>query len=463
MIAGMAWRPAAIGEVVLFGLQILGAAAGCVLLLILAARHNARLDLTPTREHSLDPASQDVLARLDRDVVITIFFDARDIARQRAMRDLLARYAAASPHVRARFRDLDRNPGLARALGVTRYNTGVLEADRRHPLGVVDEAEVTAALLRVVEPQAPAVYFTAGHGERDPLDTDERRGYSELARALEAENYGIGRLDPAAAPVPANAAVLIVAEPRRDFAAAEIAALRAHVESGGGLVLLLDPGAPATIVALAEEYGIRPSADVVVDERGSLLGGDRLLPQIPYVNQEVFARPPELPALLPEAQSVALVDEPARSVEATYLATTAEHAWADVDRDGLEDGPPRFERGVDRPGPIPVAAWARPLRSDGTPTTGGIVVIGDADFASNLYLGVLGNRDLLLATLSLLTRREIRGLARDTQPPRTLSPLHLTPRDGAMVFWTTVVLPPLGVSAAGLLAALRRRRGLRTG
>ncbi len=455
------WRPAATREVVLFVLQILGAATWCVLLLILAARHNMRLDLTPAREHSLDPASHDILARLDRDVSVTIFFDAQDASRRRTMRDLLDRYTAASRHIQVRFRDLDRSPGLAKTLGVTRYNTGVLEADHRIPLGVIDEAEITAALLHVVEPAGLTVYFTAGHGERDPLDTDERRGYSELARALEAEHYRVRRLaDRATGGVPADAAVVIVAGPRREITAGGIEALRRHIEAGGGLVLLLDPGTPATIAALAEEYGIHPSDDVIVDERTSLLGGDRLLPQVPYMNQEVFPRPPDLPALLPEAQSVALIDRPTRTVEATYLATTAEHAWADVDQGSLGGEPLRFERGVDHPGPIPVAAWARPARPGALPATGGLVVIGDADFVSNLYLGVLGNRDLLLAAVNLLTRREMRGLMRDTQPGRMLSPLHLTAREGTIVLWTTVVLPPLAVSAAGFLAALRRRRRL---
>ena len=447
-------------DAVVFVLQILGAAAACVLLLVLATRHNVRLDLTPAREHSLDPASLDILARLDRDVVITAFYEAQDGDRRRTMHDLLDRYATASPHIQVRMRDLDRTPGLAKALGVTRYNSGVLEAEHRIHLGVIDEQEITGALLGIVDPSGGTIYFTAGHGEGDPFDPDERRGYSEMARALESNGYAIRRLpDLGADGVPSDATVVIVAGPRRAFTPVEITALRNHLEHAGSLILLLDPGAPTGIAELAEEFGIHPSEDLVVDERTSVLGGDRLLPQIPYMNQQVLAAPPDLPALLPESQSVQLVGEPAHTVEATYLATTAEHAWADVDGGSTDGEQHTFEPGIDHTGPIPIAAWARPLSSE-TEAAGGLVVVGDADFASNLYVGVLGNRDFLLALVDLLTRRTVRALTRQVRTEHAFSALVLTPNQASLAFWTTVVMPPGLVAAAGLLAALRRRRGL---
>jgi len=91
---------------------------------------------------------------------------------------------------------------------------------------------------------------------------------------------------------------------------------------------------------------------------------------------------------------------------------------------------------------------------------GCVITIGDADFASNLYLGILGNRDFFLAVIDLLTHRELHGVLRPVQPGGALSLISLTARQSSLVFWTTVVLPPATVLAIGAIAALRRRKRL---
>jgi ABC-type uncharacterized transport system involved in gliding motility auxiliary subunit len=447
-------------QALLFALQLTGAAAGGLCLLVLAARHNVRIDLTPERVHSLTRASHEVLERLDRDVTITVLYDGQTPSRRREMADLLERYAGAASRIRIRLLDLDRHPGLARRLGITRYNTGVVAGDRRLPLGIVDEAEITGALLRLVDPVERTVYFTVGHGEHDPADGDERRGYSDLARSLQDTGYAVARLDGlAASGVPPDATAVVVGGPRTAFATGGLDALRAYVGGGGAVLWLLDPEAPPAFAAFLASYGLRPSNDVVVDERNALLGADNLMPRIPYLNQSVFPRLPELPAVLPEAQSIALGDE-VPGVETTYLASAAEHAWADVDRGSVTEETPRFDPRADHRGPIPVAALARVATAHGG-RSGDVAVVGDADFVSNLYLGLLGNRDVFLALLDLLTRRELHGALRPVPPGGSLSPLTLTRRQERLVLWTTVILPPAMVLLGWGVVAARRRRRLR--
>jgi hypothetical protein len=445
-------------QAMLLAFQLAGAAATCLGLLLLAARHNVRIDLTPGRAHSLASATHAMLARLDRDVTITVFYDGQAPGRRREMADLLERYESASPRIEARLLDLDRNPGIARRLGVTRYGTGVAAADGTVPLGVIDEEEITGALLRLVDPTDRALYFTVGHGEHDPADADERRGYSELARSLHAEGYAVRRLETLATTgVPADAAAVVVGGPRAGFPEAALEALRRYVGGGGAVLLLLDPGTPPAFATFLQGYGVRLSDDVVVDERNALLGTDNLMPRIPYLNQSVFPRLTELPAVLPEAQSVALGDAPP-DVETTYLASSAEEAWADVDRDSIAAEAPRFSPGEDHRGPIPVAALIRGATAQGG-RTGDIAVLGDADFATNLYLGLLGNRDFFLVLLDLLTRRELRGALRPVEAGGSFSALTLTRSQDRFVFWTAVVLPPAMVAFVWIaLAAVRRRR-----
>jgi ABC-type uncharacterized transport system involved in gliding motility auxiliary subunit len=442
------------GQAVALGLQLAGVATAAALLLVLATRHNVRIDLTPDRAHTLTPATREVLQRLDRDVRITVFYNGREPARRREMADLASRYAAASSRVAVRLLDLDRSPGAAKRLGVTRYDTGVLEADQRLPLGIIDEEEITSALMAIVEPGERVLYFTTAHGEHDPSDAHERRGYSDLARTLEAERYAIRELDGLGAhPIPTDAAAIVVAGPRTDFDGAALDALRRYVQGGGAVVFLLDPTTPPGLAAFLREYGLVVGNDVIVDERNALLGTDSFMPKIPYLNRSAFRDPPELPAVLAEAQSIAIVDE-RTEVAATYLASSAESTWADADRDSLAADTPRFVQGQDHRGPVPVAALAR---LNDAPR-GGVVVVGDADFVNNLYLGLLGNREFFLSTIGLLTRRELHGALRPTRPGGALSPLSLTARQTLAVFAATVAAPPALLLLVGLIAALWRRR-----
>jgi hypothetical protein len=442
-------------QAMLLAFQLAGAAAVCLGLLVLAARHNVRLDLTPGRIHSLGNATRAVLAHLDRDVMITAFYDGQAPGQRRGMAELLERYESASPRIAARLLDLDRHPGLARRLGVTRYGTGVAASagGAAVPLAVIDEEEITGALLRLVDPTDRVLYFTVGHGEHDPADAGERRGYNELARSLHAEGYAVRRLeDLAATGVPSDAAAVVVGGPRAGFPTAALEALRRYVGSGGAVLLLLDPGTPPAFAGFLGDYGVRLSDDIVVDERNALLGADDLMPRVPYVNQSVFPRPTELPAVLAEAQSIALGEAPP-GVETTYLASSAEDTWADVHATDT----PRFTPEEDHRGPIPVAALIRAAAGqDGR--TGDVAVVGDADFASNLYLGLLGNRDFFLALLDLLTRRELRGAPRPVEPGGSLSALTLTRAEERFVFWTVVVLPPAAVVFVWVAAAAARRR-----
>jgi hypothetical protein len=91
---------------------------------------------------------------------------------------------------------------------------------------------------------------------------------------------------------------------------------------------------------------------------------------------------------------------------------------------------------------------------------GRVVAIGDAGFTSNLHLGVLGNRDLLLVAAEVAARdKDAMTAAR--RPPRgggPFSSLVLTAREARTVFWAACGAPALLFATGALLVTLRRRR-----
>jgi ABC-type uncharacterized transport system involved in gliding motility auxiliary subunit len=84
-----------------------------------------------------------------------------------------------------------------------------------------------------------------------------------------------------------------------------------------------------------------------------------------------------------------------------------------------------------------------------------LVVIGDSDFAANYALGIQGNQDLFMNTVSWLAQQEnlISIRPRDPSDRR----LTLTARSLTAIFWLSLVGVPAGVLGTGVYAWWRRR------
>lgn len=442
-------------EPVLLALQAVLVTGILTCVVLIAHRHPHRLDLTPEKRFTLSPHSRDVLARLDGEVTITAFHSSQDVGMRQELAELLQLYGDASPRVKTRLLDLDRSPGAAEQLGVRTYNTAVVQAgERRERVDLVTEELLTSSVLRTAgSPPVPA-YVVTGHGECDPRDDEERGGLGQAVYALQADGFDV-RVVGGAAHLPAGEGLVVLAGPTRDLATAEVEALVAFARAGGSLLLLVDPPTPRSLVALLARFGVEPGDDLVIDEQGRLLGTDGLAARIAFLNQDLVPRAPDANAVLPIAQSLRLIE--ADGVRADYLGVTPETTWADVDRRGLSGGAVQFRPERDRRGPLPIAALARVDAGGGR--EGRIVVVGDADFATNLHLGVLGNRDLLLAAAELAVRPDPYTASR----PRagslsTFSSLALSTNEARLVLWTSAIAPGLLSAAMALAMAARRRR-----
>jgi hypothetical protein len=439
---------------VLVAVQTATVAAILACALALAAHHPWRLDLTPDRRFTLSPHTIEVLARLPGRVRVTAFTSSQEDAHRRDIADLLALYRDAYPRLDVRLLDLDRNPGEAQRLGADGYNLAIVEAGERHErVDTITEESVTAALLAVAGTPPVVTYFVVGHGERDPRDADERKGATEAARALRADGFDVRPLE-GVATIPADAGLVVFAGPTRDLAARETDTLATYLRHGGHALFLCDAPTPPSIVGLLAGFGVELAGDVVVDEQGRLFGTDGLAARVAFLNESLVPDAPAVRALLPLAQSMRLVD--ADGVRADYLAMTPETTWSDVDRRPRGDGLPSFRTGRDRPGPLPVAVFARVRTS--TPHEGRFAVVGDADFVSNLDAGVLGNRDLLLAVSGLVARADPLVAERPAgRPGGTLSPLALTATEARRIFWGAAVAPAAALTAIACAMARRRR------
>jgi ABC-type uncharacterized transport system involved in gliding motility auxiliary subunit len=82
-------------------------------------------------------------------------------------------------------------------------------------------------------------------------------------------------------------------------------------------------------------------------------------------------------------------------------------------------------------------------------------VFGDSDFASNAYGGVPGNPNLFANAVSWLAQQENLIAIRPTAPADRR--VTMTARQQQLVTWTSILLMPALVFAAGIYTWWRRR------
>jgi len=433
---------------------------------MLAAAHNVRFDMTPTKQFVLSDASKQVAERLREEVHVTVFYSTQETGRRREMADLLDQFHAASRLLTYRFVDLDRAPGLAKKYRISSYNSGVIESGGRVlPLRDINEQEITTALLKLSREKTRTVCFLTGHGERSPESADQRTGYSAVAKSLQHEGFAIRTLGTVPMEgIPAACSITILAGPSHELLPGEADLLAAHVRAGGKLMVLLDPSAPQSFTVFMRRFGVDVGDDLVVDERNRFFGADSFTPQVPIFDKAYFGDQLDAAAVFPLTRSLRADEKsPPEGMRVSVLAMTSPESWALV---GAEKNPDsqdvHFREGVDQRGPVPVGVLVS-LESAGseskTPPAGRIASFGDSDFASNFYLNLLGNKDLFLSTVAILGEEpELVAVRHKGLMHGTLSPISLTARQGRTVFWVAVVALPTLFIAAGLLTGLARRR-----
>ena len=426
----------------------LGLVACAATVLWLTYRHNVRVDLTPDRSYSLSTHARKILGDLQQDIRLTVFVRSED-ARTPQLKDLLWRITQVTPHITYEFVDLNRSPALAKRYGVDRYGAIVVESGpRRRDVSNPTESLLMGALLAVTRVRERVVYFVIGHGERSPDDGDRQAGMSTAKRTLEDDQFAIRTLPLIGEDgIPADATVVVMAGPRKDYLPGELARVEAYVRRGGNLLVLLEPETPASVVEFVGRLGITAPDRVIVDPERRLAGGEgvtlmiaELLPSF-LVSGTLEAAP-----VFSSARPLE-IRESANDAAIRFLKTSA--ASYAASRNAPEQRPE---------GSVPGALVAGAALVPETGRDGRLIVLADSDFASNRFIDYLSNKDLLVNSINWLARDEslMTARAQSKQPGR--EQFFVTETQGALAFWLATVVQPLAFFAAGTVVFLRRRR-----
>lgn len=436
----------------------------------IASRQSKRWDLTAGGQFTLSDQTRKILGGLKEPVKVRVFASAGAV---RPYRDQLAEYTHATDKLAVEYIEPLKQPELANQYQVQQDGTVVFEYKGRvERATAATEQELTNALVKTIQGEQKKVYFVQGHGEKDTVSS-ERSGYSGAASALRGDNFTVEKVILAQqTAVPADAALLVSAGPRTDYLPAELDMIRAYLRKGGKLLMLLDPpdktdSPPLTsLVALAHEWGMDVGTNVVVDlsPAGRLLGTGPSIPvAASYPSHPINERMQVLTAY-PLARSVTPVSKGVDGHNAQSIVETSQNSWAETDLKALSTtGEARRDDSTgDKPGPISLAAAVSAAAPEAPAATNGqskpetrVVVFGDSDFASNLALGVQGNRDFFLNAVNWLAQQENMIAIRAKQPSDRR--LTMTAGQQQLVFWLSLAFIPGLFILAGVQAWWRRR------
>lgn len=382
-------------------LQNLVFLAGLLLLVGLLAwlsnRYSYQADWTSSGRNTLSVDSRKLLDEMPGPVHITAFARESQVLRDH-IKDLVARYRRHKRDVELSFVNPDADPDRARELGIT-LDGELLVAyqGRSETVQNLSEQNLSNTLLRIARQKQRRVAFLSGHGERNPAG-QANHDLGQFGTLLEQKGIALETLNLAeTARIPDDTSLLVIADPRTKLLTGEVQLVHRHLQNGGNLLWLVEPGNPAGLEPVAEALGIEFLPGVIVDATTQLFGIDNpafaLIPDYPM---HAITREMNSLTLFPQATGLEVsAPEP---WQAEALLTTLDRAWTEI---GALSGTIRFDQDSDeRMGPLDIGfAFVRPrqvgeLGSDEGGAQQRVVVIGDADFISNAFLGNGGNVDL---------------------------------------------------------------------
>jgi ABC-type uncharacterized transport system involved in gliding motility auxiliary subunit len=376
---------------------------------VLANRYNKSYDSTANKRYSLSDQTAKIVKGLKQDAAIT-YYD-RQSGFQPA-KDVLDRYSTLSSRIRVKFVDVEKNPQVARAAGVTKLGTSFVEiGTKKEEAKSVTESEITGAIIRDLKTTARTVCFVSGSGEHQ-IDDTQRNGFSRLKDILAKDQYvskSISLLEKAE--IPSDCTVVVIAGPQSEYVQPAVDAIKKYVEQGGRALILLDaplkigrPTADNTaLTEVLQSWGVSMDKDLLLDLSpvGQLMG---LGPEIALVS--TYDSHPIVEAMkgtatgFPLSRSMTVKNTDKTNVQKLFESSASSLATAKLDSPNVNPSDPKNQKG-----PLTIGA-AGSYTTGKENSEGRFVVIGSSSWAANSFITFNGNSDLASNALNWLASDE---------------------------------------------------------
>lgn len=430
-----------------------------VVINVIGYKYAPRWDLTEGKKNTLAPETISMLEKLPSKVAVQAFFTSTSSSDN--ARTLLENFKQASNgKFDYEFINPNSNPVAAQNAHVDKDETLVLTmGDQQELVNTISEKEIDTALLRLINPSSPVVYFLTGNGEFD-IENSGDDGLSKLKAKLEEKNYTVSSLNLVTnSGIPEDAQVIVIASPMKPLSSDEVSLLGKYLDSGGSLIVLYDPTIQNQFDDLADplaeylstNWGITFDNDLIIhlDKEASVLAFAGAYDS----SHPITTKMNNLVTVYPYSRSVSFSSEPT-GITQTTLVITPEDYWGETDLANLKSGNISFDKTTDINGPLPLVVSAENATSSGR-----IVAFGDGEFAANSNITYYGNLDFIVNSIDWAAEQEnlITLTPKDTtqrvlQPPQSLV-MNL------ILLASIFVIPGLIIVAGIVTAIVRKKRG----
>ena len=449
-------RTASLATGVLYTIIVIGFLGG---LNFLTNRYNKSYDSTSNKKFTLSDQTEKIAKNLKQDVTITYWGQPNGFTEAR---DLLDRYKNLSSKIDVRYEDVEKNRTQAIAAGVKNPipNIFVQVGNKKETAAGLTEEDISGAMVRVLKGGDRTVCFTLGSGEHSTDDTS-KDGYSTAKAQTEKSNYKTENIKLLPKPeIPAECTIVVVAGPKHDYLAPEVAALKQYVENGGRALFLLDPPFKFAgqeiddnnaLMDVLADWGVTVKKNLVLDLSGvgQLYNAGPELPIVTsYGTQAIVREMKDVWTAFPLARSLEIKNGDKTTVD--KLFETSDDSLATTNLSSGEIRPSK----TDPKGPFILGA-AGVYKTGKETGNGRFVVVGSSGFPSHFVFGFNGNRDLFLNMLSWLSSDEDLISIRPKEP--TDNPLNMNSRQVGLMFYSSVLGLPLLIVAFGAGVWWKRR------
>jgi len=447
----------------------------------LSTKYEYAADWTSSNSNTPSEATLELLKKIEEPINISAFVSAANTTQKAEIEKLVRPYQRFKTNITLQFIDPNAEPGIVRDKGI-RYEGELIVSINNHEERVqaATEQQLTNTLQRLARTEAHWVLFLEGHGERSPYGESSfdmtTWGQIMKAKGIHVKGYNLA----SNSAIPDNTSLLIIADPQQNLLHGEIQILLNYIEQGGNLLWLLEPESTQNpefqgMEELSETLGIELVPGMVVDPNTQLLG----------INDPRFTLIPEYPrnpitenfnsmSIFPTAKAIEFFAN--EEWDSEVLLETLPRTWSESDD---TSGDVQMDIGQDVPGPLVIGYSLRRdiLPADESIDTDNemsdeellideneemaipeqrIVIIGDNDFASDAYIGEVGNLDFSMNIINWLIQDD----AFISIPVKTRNDTHLelSKTHQIVIGVGFLIVIPVGLLGTGLFIWLRRRK-----
>ncbi|MDC1286573.1 GldG family protein [Gammaproteobacteria bacterium] len=426
------------------------------LLAWLSQRYPVTIDMSTNQRNSLSQETVRLLEQIDTPIDVTLFVSPVN-ERKPTLQKLFNRYRQLQSNIRVQTLNPELHPDLVRTHDI-RYDGEVLleYLGRNEKISQISETNVSNAIQRLLRQGERWLVFLQGHGERNPYG-EANHDYSLFATQLAGKGYTIENLNLAQiSSIPDNTDVLVLASPRVALLPGEIRLLREYIDAGGNFLWFADPEqALEGLEPLGESLASGFLPGIIIDPNSQLMGLDRIdFALIGEYPRHPITRNLGSLSIFPQAQGIEFYGD--ENWQRQNFLQSDERSWNET---GELDGDVfKGDNDDENSGPLTIGmSLARSTQDDaGQLFEQRVIIVGDADFLANRYLGNGSNLEIGINLVNWLSHDD-RLISISPRPaPDTRLELSSTEQLAIAIFFLLAL--PLGLLFSGLRIWLKRRK-----